>query len=281
MRNNYLKSYAKINLALNVTGKRNSMHKIESIVSFIYLHDLISIRKIKSDNHQISFYGKFSKNINKENTVQKLLDLLDRTNLLKNEKFKISIKKNIPQEAGLGGGSMNAAAILNFFIKKKIIKLTKIKIEKLCNSIGSDVILGINFSSSILKSNNQIKKFTKCPKYNTLLVKPNFGCSTKKIYSDVKKFTKPKLNSPKKQMFSSNYLIQQVNALEKIAFLKYPRLKNIKLFLKNLNSPLFVRMTGSGSAICAYYQYSKDCKLAKIQFKRKFKNYWCNVSKTI
>ena len=176
---------------------------------------------------------------------------------------------------------MNAAAILNFFIKKKIIKLTKINIEKLCNSIGSDVILGINFSSSILKSNNQIKKFTKCPKYNTLLVKPNFGCSTKKIYSGVRKFTKPNLNYPKKQMFSSNYLIQQVNALEKIAFLKYPRLKNIKLFLKNLNSPLFVRMTGSGSVICAYYQYSKDCKLAKIQFKRKFKNYWCNVSKTI
>ena len=281
MRNNYLKSYAKINLALNVTGKRNSMHKIESIVSFIDLHDLISIQNIKSNNHKISFYGKFSKNIKRENTVQKLLDLLDRSNLLKNKKFKISIKKNIPQEAGLGGGSMNAAAILNFFIKKKIIKLTKINIEKLCNSIGSDVILGINFSSSILKSNNQIKKFTKCPKYNTLLVKPNFGCSTKKIYSGVRKFTKPNLNFPKRQMFSSNYLTQQVNALEKIAFLKYPRLKNIKLFLKNLNSPLFVRMTGSGSAICAYYQYSKDCKLAKIQFKRKFKNYWCNVSKTI
>ena len=281
MRNNYLKSYAKINLALNVTGKRNSMHKIESIISFIDLHDLISIQNIKSNNHKISFYGKFSKNIKRENTVQKLLDLLDRSNLLKNKKFKISIKKNIPQEAGLGGGSMNAAAILNFFIKKKIIKLTKIKIEKICNAIGSDVILGINFSSSILKSNNQIKKFTKCPKYNTLLVKPNFGCSTKKIYSGVRKFTKPKLNFPKKQMFSSNYLTQQVNALEKIAFLKYPRLKNIKLFLKNLNSPLFVRMTGSGSVICAYYQYSKDCKLAKIQFKRKFKNYWCNVSKTI
>ncbi len=281
MRNYFLKSYAKINLALNVTGKRNSMHKIESIVSFIHLHDLISIRKIKSDNHQISFYGKFSKNIKRENTVQKLLDLLDRSNLLKNKKFKINIKKNIPQEAGLGGGSMNAAAILNFFIKKKIIKLTKIKIEKLCNSIGSDVILGINFSSSILKSNNQIKKFTNCAKYNTLLVKPNFGCSTKKIYSGVRKFTKPNLNFPKRQMFSSNYLTQQVNALEKIAFVKYPRLKNIKLFLKNLNSPLFVRMTGSGSAICAYYQYSKDCKLAKIQFRRKFKNYWCNVSKTI
>ena len=72
MRNNYLKSYAKINLALNVTGKKNSMHKIESIISFVDLHDLIYIKKIKSNNHKISFYGKFSKNIKKENTVHKL-----------------------------------------------------------------------------------------------------------------------------------------------------------------------------------------------------------------
>ena len=118
MRNNYLKSYAKINLALNVIGKRNSMHKIESIVSFVELHDLISIKKIKSNNHQISFYGKFSKNIKRENTVQKLLDLLDKTNSLKKKKFKIRIKKNIPQEAGLGGGSMNASSVLNFLLKK-------------------------------------------------------------------------------------------------------------------------------------------------------------------
>ena len=70
MRNNYLKSYAKINLALNVIGKRNSMHKIESIVSFVDLHDLISIKKIKSDSHRISFNGKFSKNIKKEKFVE-------------------------------------------------------------------------------------------------------------------------------------------------------------------------------------------------------------------
>ena len=52
-----VKSYAKINLALNITGKLNSLHKIESIISFIDLHDLIFIKKIKSPYHRISFYG--------------------------------------------------------------------------------------------------------------------------------------------------------------------------------------------------------------------------------
>ena len=276
-----VKSYAKINLALNVTGKLVKLHKIESIVSFISLHDLITIKKIKGPSHQISFYGNFSKNININNTVQKLFKILDENELLKDRKFKIRIKKNIPQKAGLGGGSMNAANILNTLIKKKLIKVSKQNIKNISNLIGSDVILGVNSKSTILKSNNDIKKFSKCPKFYTLLVRPNFGCSTKEIYSRVKKITKPKFNNPKKSMFHSGYLFKQENALERVAFSRYPKLKKIKSFLKKLENPLFVRMTGSGSVIVAYYQLKKDCEIAKVQFKRKFANYWCNVSKTL
>jgi 4-diphosphocytidyl-2-C-methyl-D-erythritol kinase len=278
---NKVKSYAKINLALNVTGKFASMHKIESIVSFINLHDLIFIKKIKSLHHQISFYGKFSKNISKNNTVEKLFKILDENKLLKNRKFQIKIKKDIPQKAGLGGGSVNAANILNFLIKKKLIKINQKKIKNISSSIGSDVILGVKSISTILTSNNVVKNFSKCPKFYTLLVRPNFGCSTKKIYSGVKKITKSKFNNPKKSMFSSGYLLNQENALESIAFSKYPKLKKIKSFLENLKNPIFVRMTGSGSVIVAYYQSKQDCEIAKVEFKRKFKNYWCNASKTL
>ena len=276
-----VKSYAKINLALNVTGRLKKLHKIESIVSFINLHDLIFIKNVKDEDHKISFYGKFSKNISKNNTVKKLFQILDDNELLKNKKFKVKIKKNIPQKSGLGGGSMNAANILNFLIKKKIIKINKKKLQKICSLIGSDVILGINSKCTILKSNNDVKKFSGCPKFYTILVQPNFGCSTKIIYSGIKNFTKPKFINPKKMMFSPEFLSNQVNALEKVAFLKYPKLKSIKFYLENLKNPIFVRMTGSGSLIVAYYQSKRDCELAKVQFKRKFKNYWCNTSKTI
>ncbi len=276
-----IKSYAKINLALNIIGKKKLLHRIESIISFIDLHDVISINEIKKDKHQISFYGKFSKNIGKTNSIEKLFLKLDERNLLKGKKFNVIVKKNIPQEAGLGGGSMNAANLLNYFIKKKFIKLSKKNIHKICNSIGSDVILGIKFSSCILSSSNKIKKFSSCPKYFPLLVKPNFGCSTKKIYSGVRKFTKSKLSSPKKYMFYSKYLINQKNALQEIAYKKYPKLKKIVSFLTETNYPIFVRMTGSGSTIIAYYNSLKNCKLAKAKFRRKHKNYWCITSKTI
>ena len=276
-----VKSFAKINLALNVTGKLKLLHKIESIVSFISLSDLIFIKKIKGPDHRISFYGNFSKNIDSDNTVVKLFKILDKKKLLKDRKFKIRIKKNIPQKAGLGGGSMNASSVLNFLIKKKIVKISQKQIKNISSLIGSDVILGINHSSAILKSDNVIKRFSNCPKFYTLLVRPNFGCSTKVIYSRVKKITNSKFNNPKKLMFNPEYLARQENALEVAAFSRYPKLKRIKSFLENLKNPLFVRMTGSGSVIIAYYQSKKDCELAKVQFKRKYKNYWCNTSKTI
>ena len=276
-----VKSFAKINLALHVTGKLANLHKIESVVNFIDLHDKIFIKKIDSNKHDISFIGNFSKNIKKDNTVSKLFKVLEDKKILNNKKFQIKIKKNIPHEAGLGGGSMNAATILNFLIKKNFIKVNQKKILQISKLIGSDVILGVDNKSAVLKSNNIIKRFSKCPKFYTLLVRPNFGCSTKEIYSRVKKITKSKFTNPKRSMFKYGYLFKQANALETVAFSRYPRLKKIKSFLENLNQPLFVRMTGSGSVIVAYYQSKKDCELAKVQFKRKFENYWCNTSKTL
>ena len=281
MKINKIKSNAKLNLSLNVNGKKSGFHQIESIVGFIDLHDIISINQHNGNKHLISFYGKFSKNIGKKNTVQKLFQILDKENLLNNKKFKVKIKKIIPQEAGLGGGSMNAASILNYLIKKKIVNLSYKKIRSICDLIGSDVILGTIKSSCVLISNGKIKKFYDTPKYYSILVKPNFGCPTKNIYSAVHQYTKPKYSKPKKNMFRANYLIDQQNALETIALKKYPKLQKLKLFLEKIYNPLFVRMTGSGSTIVAYYNSLKNCKLARAKFKRKYKNYWCVTAKTI
>jgi 4-diphosphocytidyl-2-C-methyl-D-erythritol kinase len=276
-----VKSFAKINLVLYVTGKLKKLHKIESIIKFIQLHDLITIKIAKGGNHKIFFNGHFSKNIKKDNTVDNLFKILDDKNLLNNKKFQIKVKKNIPQEAGLGGGSMNAATILNFLIEKKFIRINQKKILQITNLIGSDVILGINPTSTILSSNGAVKRFLETSSFYTLLVRPNFGCSTKKIYSGVKKFSKPVLNNPNKNMLNLRLLLKYENALEKIAFSKYQNLEKLKLFLEKLNQPLFVRMTGSGSVLVAYYKRKRDCELAKVKFKRKFRNYWCNTSKTI
>ena len=73
-----IKSNAKINLALNIIGKSNGLHKIESLIAFIDLHDVILIKMIKSKKHRIVFNGRFSKNINSSNTISKLFKILEK-----------------------------------------------------------------------------------------------------------------------------------------------------------------------------------------------------------
>ena len=276
-----IKSHAKLNLALHVISKSKSLHNIESIVSFVDLHDIILIKKINSKKHLISFNGKFSRRIGEKNTVNKLFEILENKKILKNQKFQIKIKKSIPDKAGLGGGSMNAASIFRYLIKKRIINIKNREIERVSKLIGSDVILGLNNKSKILNSKNKIRYFSNVKKIYPLIVKPNFGCSTKEIYSKLRKFDKAKFGKGTKKMFDINFLKNRKNSLETIAFSKYPRLKNIKLYLENSLNPVFVRMTGSGSALVAYFQTKKRCERAKKRFIQKYKNIWCIASKTI
>ena len=191
------------------------------------------------------------------------------------------IIKNIPNQAGMGGGSMNAASLINFFIKKKLFKMSNNDLIKLANQIGSDVILGINPKNTILCANGKIKKFSKNINLYTLVVKPNFGCSTKYIYSKVKSFSKPKFSSPKQSMLQVKYLKTLDNNLETIVFKKYPQLKNIKAYLLNLRNNMFVRMSGSGSSIVAYFNSKSACNEAYKRFKVRFNSHWCIKSKTI
>jgi 4-diphosphocytidyl-2-C-methyl-D-erythritol kinase len=82
-------------------------------------------------------------------------------------------------------------------------------------------------------------------------------------------------------MFKIQYLKKLKNDLEEIAFNKYPKLENIKSFMATIPNTEFVRMSGSGSSIVAYYQSKRSCEIAYKHFKRKFNNHWCIVSKTI
>ena len=274
-----LKSHAKINLNLNIIGKKKSkkLHSIESLVVLIDLADEIQISEINSKKHQVIFKGNFSKGISKKNTITHLMSIIEKKNFLR-KKYKILVKKNIPQKSGLGGGSMNAATILSFFKKKKI--LTNKQTIKFAKKIGSDVILGLSTSPKIYLANGQIKEVKKKIKYSLLLIKPNFGCSTQKIFSDNKVFSKRKYSNTKNQI-SRKSIIYDKNDLETSAFRLYPKLKKLKNELINWKTAEFVRMTGSGSTLVMYFNSHLTAKNALKISKRKLNNCWCNLSKVI
>ncbi len=280
MKSNKIKSYAKINISLGILNKlKSNFHKIESLFSFINLHDEISIKKVNSRNHKVVFYGKFSKGISKNNTISNLLKIIK--NKLPDQKYLIKINKKIPQKSGMGGGSMNASSLLKFLIKDQKLKLSSKDILKISSKIGSDVVIGMQNSSSILYGNGEIKNINNKINLYTLLVKPNFGCSTKTIYNNVKCFSKPIFKVSKRININYKFLSNLRNDLEDPAFRKYPKLKKIKIFMEKLDNILFINMTGSGSTMVGYFVSKKAGLNAIKKLNKKYKNYWCILSKTI
>ncbi len=279
---NKIKSHAKINISLGVLGKTKfKLHKIESLYLFLNLHDDIFIKKIVKKNHKIIFNGKFSKGISKNNTILKLLKLLEKNKKLSGQKYLIKINKKIPQKSGMGGGSSNASSLFKFLIKDLNLNLSKAEIFNISSKIGSDVLLGMQNKNSILYSDGNLKSLNKTINFFTLLVKPNFGCSTKVIYRNVKNFSRPVYKINKRINFSTKFLSNLRNDLEEPAFRKYPVLKKLKKFMEKLDNILFVRMTGSGSTMVGYF-ISKKAALNAIKIlNKKYKNYWCILSKTI
>ena len=287
MTNIKIKSYCKINLSLKILKKLNSgYHNIVSLITFCDLHDIISISIIKGLKDEISFSGKFKRGINKKsNTVTKVLNLLRSNKFLKNQAFKINIQKNIPHGSGLGGGSSNAANLLNYFNSKMKLKLSKNKIRKLADQIGFDVSINLEKRNAFLTGKRgKILRLNQKFKLNLLIVYPNLICSTKKIYEKNRKTSVPKsqslpyIKSNKKLI---NLLKNENNDLEKTVIKIYPKVKKIIDCIKSQKGCYFSRITGSGSACIGIFSNMKNAMYAHKLIKLKYPKYWSVVSKTI
>ena len=287
MKNFKIKSYCKINLTLRVIKKlSNNYHNIISLITFCNLHDIISISKIKSSKDKISFSGKFKKGINKRlNTITKILNLLRRSKLLENQTFKINIKKNIPHGSGLGGGSSNAADLLNYLNLNMKLKIGKKKLKQLAGQIGFDVPINLERKNTLLTGKKgQILRLNQKFKLNLLIVYPNLICSTKEIYKKNKKIS---LSTPqysfrvKNNKKLINVLKNENNDLEETVIKIYPKVKKIIEYIKSIKGCYFSRITGSGSACIGIFSNMKNAIYAQKLIKLKYPNYWCVVSKTM
>ena len=287
MDNIKIKSYCKINLSLKVLKKLNSgYHNIISLITFSDLHDVISISRIRELKDEISFSGKFKRGINKKsNTITKVLNLLRSNKLLKNQAFKINVQKNIPHGSGLGGGSSNAANLLNYFNLKMKLKLSKNEIRKLADQIGFDVSINLEKRNAFLTGKRgKILRLNQKFKLNLLIVYPNLICSTKKIYERNRKIN---LSKPQSFFYIKdnkkliNFLKNENNDLEKTVIKIYPKIKKIIDYIKSQKGCHFSRITGSGSACIGIFSNMRHAIYVQKLIKLKYPKYWCAVSKTI
>ena len=276
-----IKSYSKINLTLKVGPKnRNGLHEIQSYFCLIDLVDIIKLKKIKTQKDKIIFKGPFAKLVNKSNnTILDLLSLLRTLRLISNY-YSVTIKKNIPVFAGLGGGTGNAASILKHLIKKRINKSLLNLVE---NKIGSDLKLFF-YKQGFLKNLKSITYLKKKQKMFFVLIQPGIKCSTKEIYARVQNYSK---SQPiKKYTINSrfsfiNYLSKNNNELQSIVEKKYPVIKKLLLNIKNEEGCCFSRMTGSGSVCYGLFKNQIKAKKALNNLKIKYPKFWLSLAKTV
>jgi 4-diphosphocytidyl-2-C-methyl-D-erythritol kinase len=276
-----LNSYAKINLTLSTNYKsKNGLHEIQSFFCLINLVDQIKINKIQGNKDKINFKGPFAKLVNKtNNSIISLVKLLRKLKLIK-DYYSILVKKNIPVFGGLGGGTSNAATILNYFLKKKINERLLKQTESL---IGSDLRIFF-YKQGFLKSLRSVVQLNKKQKLFFVLIQPKIRCSTKEIYAKVKKyskknkFNKNKIDSKKKFI---SFISKNGNDLQSVVEKKYPKIKKLLIDIKNEKGCYFSRMTGSGSVCYGLFKDQFVAKKALNKLKNKYPNLWLSLAKTV
>jgi len=268
------KAYAKINLFLNVLNKtKNNLHKLKSLVCFIDLYDEIVITESK--DFSIKIKGPF-KNFIKKNIIEKTFVTFSNFINLKTN-YKISLNKKIPVSAGLGGGSADAAVVLqglNFLNKKKIKQKDLFKIAM---KIGFDVPACLYNKNVFFSGHGQIlSKAPKIPQFSILLINPRKELSTKKIFSLYKSKKSKKISNLKYKNFFS-WILKQNNDLQKYSEKFVPEIKEMLIFLNSSKNCFFSKMTGSGPTVFGLFRKKIDAKKLNLLLKKKHPKWWSGV----
>ena len=138
------KSFAKINLGLEILNKRNDgFHSIKTIMTKISLFDEIDIRK-SSKNSVIQAGIEEEKNL-----VTKILNFMQEKYF--DEKLEINIKKNIPYSSGLGGGSSNSASVIKGLNEYLRLNLDSKEMFDIALKFGSDIPFFLSSSSAMVQ----------------------------------------------------------------------------------------------------------------------------------
>ena len=264
----HLKSPAKINVGLNVIRKRDDgFHDIETIFYPINIFDELTFEK--ADSFHFTSNNKDLES-DSNNLIIKAKILLEQFSG-KKINVKISLNKNIPIGAGLGGGSSNCASTLLSLNELYNLNIDENKLRKIALQLGSDVPFFINPKPSIASSRGEIlNEINFKINFPILIVNPGIHVSTKWAFENLKvkqpEFRLTEMISEK--TFSFETMKDKIsNDFEKIVFNKYPEIADIKSKMYKLGA-LFSLMTGTGSTVFGIFKTINDIQKAKNNFNK-------------
>ena len=275
---NTIKSYAKINLFLNVVDKLDTgFHELNSVLSRIDLYDEIRIKDESS--FSISYNGPFGDQVGSNDHISKLFNYLIDKNYLKQKSFAIQVVKNIPMGSGLGGGSSNVAEIIKYLIRSNLLDSSSS--TEIARDLGSDIEFFIDEGSALISGKGNVDRRLKINSdKHFLIVFPNIQNSTKEIFNKHSNLSGEKF-SYNKDTNLDGILKGTSNQLEKTALLANQEMKKIREYLDNDINCKYERMTGSGSAYFAVYEDKQKGEEAIQRISEEHPNWWTYLTRLI
>lgn len=276
------KAYAKINLGLNVLNKReDGYHDIESILLPLQLHDSVEVTVLKDGRDDLITCDIPTLSDSKSNVCHHAIELL-REKYNFTERFRVNIHKRIFIQAGLGGGSADAAATIRCVIKLLKLEVNEEDILKIALEVGCDVPWSIKSAPALIeKKGEKITYFDSSREDYVLLVKPLKGLSTRAVFekSDELELEKCDLGLIKEKFLNDEDLNGITkNALQQVAITLVPEIESLIALLKEEGLD-FVMMSGSGTTV---FGFTKNKKLAeKLEEKYFKKGYQVELTKLL
>lgn len=257
---------AKINIGLNITSKRNDgYHEIESIMYPIGWHDILEIVPSKENKTTLTVSGRKVDCPIEKNLIIKAVNAISEH--IEIPPVDIFLRKIIPDGAGLGGGSADAAFTLKGLNELFSLKLSEKTLCNIASNIGADCPFFIynrpTFASGIGTTFSTIN--LDLTGYNILLIKPNVSVPTAKAYAGVT----PCPPKYKLENISSlpigHWQDSVINDFERSIFKSHPQISEIKDFIINMGA-VYASMSGSGSAVYGLFKRDNLAETAHQQF---------------
>lgn len=298
-----VRSSAKINLALEVLGKReDGFHNINSIFTTVGIYDEIEISP-NPENKDICLVQGNKILASEQNNIctRAVLELrryVQNSYLLKGENnqperrardwksqdgVKILLKKNIPIGAGMGGGSSNAASVILALNEMWNLELSKQELRKIAANLGSDVPFFLQGKTAIAKSRGEellhLDIGFSC---FALVINIGIHISTPWAYNKLNRAITVEATDLQaalnKALSDSRYYKELfVNHFEEPIFNEYKILENVKNELY-IRGAFFALMSGSGSTIFGLFENKEAAEEAKIYFRKKYSDCFAEVA---
>lgn len=269
-----LKALAKINLGLDVLGKReNGYHDVRMVMQTVYLYDEVTIQKVKTPGIHVET-NLFFLPVNENNIAYQAADLLMKEFGIK-EGVSIKLKKHIPVAAGMAGGSSNAAAVLFGMNKLFSLGLTEEEMMKRGVKLGADVPYCIMRGTVLAEGiGEKLTALPSMPKCYVLVAKPPVSVSTKLVYGrlDAQEITiHPDIDGIIQGLHHQR--IEEVtsamgNVLEDVTVAQYPVIEEIKAVMKEAGA-LNAMMSGSGPTVFGIFTQRQAARKAYQMLRKK------------